>query len=87
MSVLSSEIKKIFKRQFLIIFASSLTGIFVNNYAGATILNNSYKEVIDHVWQIVYRDFLDSNGQFEKSVWIDLRKEFLSKRYSDSKEA
>ena len=87
MSVLSSEIKKIFKRQFLIICASSLTGIFVNNYAGATILNNSYKEVIDHVWQIVYRDFLDSNGQFEKSVWIDLRKEYLSKKYSDSKEA
>ena len=87
MSVLSSEIKKIFKRQFLIICASSLTGIFVNNYAGATILNNSYKEVIDHVWQIVYRDFLDSNGQFKKSVWIDLRKEYLSKRYSDSKEA
>ena len=87
MSVRSSEIKKILKRQFLIICASSLTGIFVNNYAGATILNNSYKEVIDHVWQIVYRDFLDSNGQFEKSVWIDLRKEYLSKRYSDSKEA
>ena len=87
MSVLSSEIKKILKRYFLIICASSLTGIFVNNYAGATILNNSYKEVIDHVWQIVYRDFLDSNGQFEKSVWIDLRKEYLSKRYSDSKEA
>ena len=74
MSVRSSEIKKILKRQFLIICASSLTGIFVNNYAGATILNNSYKEVIDHVWQIVYRDFLDSNGQFEKSEWIDLRK-------------
>ena len=87
MSVRSSEIKKILKRQFLIICASSLTGIFVNNYAVATILNNSYKEVIDHVWQIVYRDFLDSNGQFEKSEWIDLRKEFLSKRYSDSKEA
>ena len=87
MSVRSSEIKKILKRQFLIICASSLTGIFVNNYAGATILNNSYKEVIDHVWQIVYRDFLDSNGQFEKSKWIDLRKEYLSKRYSDSKEA
>jgi len=50
-------------------------------------LNNSYKEVIDHVWQIVYRDFLDSSGKFQKSNWINLRKEVLSKTYSDSNEA
>lgn len=58
-----------------------------NNFAEATVLNNSYKEVIDHVWQIVYRDFLDSSGKFQKSNWIKLRKEFLSKTYSDSNEA
>ncbi len=83
----SFNIKKFFKRQFIILFASSFTGIFVNNYAEATILNNSYKEVIDHVWQIVYRDFLDTNGNFEKSKWIDLRKQVLSKKYSDINEA
>ena len=49
--------------------------------------NNSYKEVIDHVWQIVYRDFLDSSGKFQKTNWINLRKEVLSKTYSDSNEA
>ena len=78
--------KKLLKMQFVILL-TSLSGIFANNYAEATILNNSYKEVIDHVWQIVYRDFLDSNGKFEKSNWINLRKELLSQKYSDSNEA
>ena len=67
--------------------ATSFSGLFLNNFAEATVLNNSYKEVIDHVWQIVYRDFLDSNGKFQKSNWINLRKEVLSKTYSDSNEA
>ena len=50
-------------------------------------MQNNYKEVIDHVWQIVYRDFLDSSGNFERSNWITLRKEFLAKKYSDNNEA
>ena len=57
------------------------------NLKKRSILNNSYKEVIDHVWQIVYRDFLDSSGKFNKSNWIKIRKEVLSKTYSDSNEA
>ena len=76
-----------FKKKSLILFATTFSGIFFNNFAEATVLNNSYKEVIDHVWQIVYRDFLDSSGKFQKSNWIKLRKEFLTKTYSDSNEA
>jgi len=75
------------KKKFIILFATTFSGLFVNNFAEATVLNNSYKEVIDHVWQIVYRDFLDSSGKFQKSNWINLRKEVLSKTYSDSNEA
>ncbi len=75
------------KKKFIILFATTFFGIFFNNFAEATVLNNSYKEVIDNVWQIVYRDFLDSSGKFQKSNWIKLRKEFLSKTYSDSNEA
>ncbi|WP_288262836.1 S41 family peptidase [uncultured Prochlorococcus sp.] len=75
------------KRNFVILFATTFSGIFFNNFANATVLNNSYKEVIDHVWQIVYRDFLDSSGKFQKSNWIKIRKEFLSKTYSDSNDA
>ncbi len=75
------------KKNFIILFATTFSGLFLNNFAEATVLNNSYKEVIDHVWQIVYRDFLDSSGKFQKSNWINLRKEVLSKTYSDSNEA
>ncbi len=75
------------KKKFVVLFATAFPGLFFNNFAEATVLNNSYKEVIDHVWQIVYRDFLDSSGNFQKSNWIELRKEFLSKSYSDSNEA
>ena len=79
--------RKLLKKKFIILFATSFSGLFLNNFAEATVLNNSYKEVIDHVWQIVYRDFLDSSGKFQKSNWINLRKEVLSKTYSDSNEA
>jgi len=75
------------KKKFIILFATTFPGLFLNNFAEATVLSNSYKEVIDHVWQIVYRDFLDSSGKFQKSNWINLRKEVLSKTYSDSNEA
>jgi len=81
------KIRKLLKKKFIILFATSFSGLFLNNFAEATVLNNSYKEVIDHVWQIVYRDFLDSNGKFQKSNWINLRKKVLSKTYSDSNEA
>ncbi len=75
------------KKKYIFLLATSFSGLFLNNFAEAKVLNNSYKEVIDHVWQIVYRDFLDSSGKFQKSNWISLRKEVLSKTYSDSNEA
>ncbi len=75
------------KKKSVVLLATTFSVIFFNNFAEATVLNNSYKEVIDHVWQIVYRDFLDSSGKFQKSNWIELRKEFLSKTYSNSNEA
>ncbi|EEE39331.1 S41 family peptidase [Prochlorococcus marinus] len=81
------KIRKLLKKKYIFLFATSFSGLFLNNFAEATVLNNSYKEVIDHVWQIIYRDFLDSNGKFQKSNWINLRKEVLSKTYSDSNEA
>ena len=81
------KIRKLLKKKFIILYLTTFSGIFFNNFAEATVLNNSYKEVIDHVWQIVYRDFLDSSGKFQKSNWINLRKEVLSKTYSDSNEA
>ena len=81
------KIKKLLKINVLFLLSSAFFGILVNDYSKATILDSNYKEVIDHVWQIVYRDFLDSSGEFDRSNWIRIRKEFLSKKYSDKNEA
>ena len=81
------RIKKLFKKRFVLLLGTTFFGILLTDYTNATILDNNYKEVIDHVWQIVYRDFLDSNGKFERSNWINIRKELLAKKYSDSSEA
>ncbi len=76
-----------FKKKSLILFSLAYAGLIINNSAHTSVLKNSHKEVIDHVWQIIYRDFLDSNGQFSKSDWILLRKQLLAKKYSNSLEA
>ena len=81
------NVKKLFKKQFVLLIATTFSGIIISDYTKATILENNYKEVIDHVWQIVYRDFLDSDGKFERSYWINIRKDFLAKKYSNSDQA
>ncbi len=50
-------------------------------------ITNSPKEVIDQVWQIVYRDFLDSSGGYDLNEWSNLRKDLLSKSYAGSEES
>ncbi len=81
------KIKNLFKKQSVFLLATTLSGIIISDYTKATILENNYKEVIDHVWQIVYREFLDSDGKFETSKWIDIRKDFLAKKYLNSNQA
>ncbi|BAY33166.1 carboxyl-terminal protease [Tolypothrix tenuis PCC 7101] len=48
-------------------------------------LNNSPKELIDEVWQVVQRQYVD--GTFNQVDWQAVRKEYLSKSYSSKKEA
>ena len=40
-------------------------------------ITDSPKEVIDQVWQIVYRDFLDSSGEYTQDRWKQLRRDLL----------
>tara|TARA_Y100001978_G_scaffold90889_1_gene81424 strand:- start:134 stop:1450 length:1317 start_codon:yes stop_codon:yes gene_type:complete len=77
----------LFKKKSIFISSLIFAGIISNNSVQSSILKNSHKEVIDHVWQIIYRDFLDSEGNFKKSKWILIRKELLSKKYNDSSDA
>ncbi len=73
------------KKNFLLTFIFS--GLIFLNPIESSILKNSNKEVIDHVWQIIYKDFLDSEGKFNKSNWIKLRKKLLSKNYPNADDA
>ena len=77
----------IFKKKILFFVPLACSGIIFTNSLESSILKNSNKEVIDHVWQIIYRDFLDSNGSFNRSNWIKLRKKLLSKKYPNSSDA
>tara|TARA_B100000212_G_scaffold183313_1_gene138008 strand:+ start:343 stop:1692 length:1350 start_codon:yes stop_codon:yes gene_type:complete len=77
----------LFKKKSFILGSLAFTGLIFNTSVYPSVLKNSHKEVIDHVWQIIYKDFLDSEGNFSKSDWILLRKDLLAKKYSNSVEA
>ena len=79
--------QSIFKNKFLFFIPLVFSGIILVNSIESSILKNSNKEVIDHVWQIIYRDFLDSDGDFNKSNWIKLRKKLLTRKYANSSDA
>ncbi len=50
-------------------------------------ITDSPKEVIDQVWQIVYRDYLDSTGEYNPERWQNLRRNLLSKPYNGTQES
>lgn len=54
---------------------------------GQAFFQDSPKEVIDEVWQIVDRDYADSNGTFDPQKWRQLRKQYLDKTYKNKEEA
>ena len=59
----------------------------VGNRSIAALIADSPKEVIDEVWQIIYRDYLDSTGNYDPKEWKALRKELLTRDYSTKDEA
>ncbi len=79
--------KNSYKVKSFLLFPIFFSGAIFGYPVESSILKNSNKEVIDHVWQIIYRDFLDSDGSFNKSNWIKVRKNLLSKKYPNSEVA
>ncbi len=79
--------KNSYKVKSFLLFPIFFSGVIFGYSVESSILKNSNKEVIDHVWQIIYRDFLDSDGSFNKSNWIKVRKNLLSKKYPNSEVA
>ena len=55
--------------------------------APSAAISDSPKEVIDQVWQIVYRDYLDSSGTYSSSSWRQLRRTLLAKSYAGTGES
>ena len=55
--------------------------------SGSSAITDSPKEVIDQVWQIVYRDYLDSTGKYDAKTWKTLRKTLLAKPYAGTEES
>ena len=53
----------------------------------STLVTDNPKEIIDQVWQIIYRDFLDYSGKYKVDDWIKLRKKILSTKYLDNEDA
>ncbi len=53
----------------------------------SNVITDNPKEIIDQVWQIIYRNFLDYSGSYKVKDWIKLRKEILSTKYLDNDDA
>ena len=54
---------------------------------GGALISDSPKEVMDQAWQIVFRDYLDTNGKYTSDKWRQLRRSVLAKSYATPKEA
>jgi carboxyl-terminal processing protease len=54
---------------------------------GSFSITDSPKEVMDQVWQIVFRDYLDTTGKYTPDKWRKLRHDLLAKSYDTPKEA
>ena len=81
------KLHKFHKVKSFIVIPIFFSGFVFINSLESSVLKNSNKEVIDHVWQIIYRDFLDSDGNFNRSNWIKLRKKLLSEKYTNPSDA
>ncbi len=69
--------------------AVTLTTIAVTSLGihsqGQALFKESPKELVDEVWQIIQRQYVD--GTFNQVDWQAVRKEYLSKSYGNKKEA
>lgn len=52
---------------------------------GQALFKESPKELVDEVWQIIHRQYVD--GTFNKVDWQAVRKEYLNKSYTSPQDA
>ena len=78
-------LKKFFKVFLPIVIFSSPSFSFQAN--SSTLVTDNPKEIIDQVWQIIYREFLDYTGRYKSEDWIRIRKNVLSSKYQNNEDA
>ena len=62
----------------------AITSIGIHS-RGQALFQSSPKDLIDEVWQIVDRQYVD--GTFNQQDWQAVRQQYLSKSYSNPQEA
>jgi carboxyl-terminal processing protease len=65
----------------LVLTAVAVTGAGLHLPKGVAFFKDSPKELIDEVWQIVDRQYVD--GTFNQKDWRSIRKQYLQKNYKD----
>ena len=88
-----TKLNNLYMKKFLlgitgIIFLGSVvTKALALPRATTSFIEDSPKEVIDEVWQIIFRDYLDSSGTYNPQDWIKIRSMYLSKTYLNKEES
>ncbi|NCO73714.1 MAG: PDZ domain-containing protein [Cyanobacteria bacterium] len=69
----------------LAISSVAITGFGLRFSQSQAFFQDSPKEIIDEVWQVVNRNYVD--GTFNGEDWREVRTEYLDKQYKDKEEA
>ncbi len=92
MKSISSKTKKsntfnhLYNKAFCLILLS-VPFLASSTIASSTSIVDSPKEIIDQVWQMIYRDYLDSNGNYSKEKWKTVRSNILAKSFYNKEES
>lgn len=65
--------------------AVAVTGVGLHSSQGQAFFQESPKELIDEVWQLIDRNYVD--GSFNQVDWRAVRQEYLGRAYSSREEA
>ncbi|PSO66586.1 MAG: peptidase S41 [Cyanobacteria bacterium QH_8_48_120] len=75
----------VFSATAAVVTTVAVTSAGVHLSQSQTVFRESPKEVVDEVWQIVNREYVDST--FNQVNWRAVRQEYLSRSYSDKQAA
>ncbi|NJO41488.1 MAG: PDZ domain-containing protein [Cyanobacteria bacterium CRU_2_1] len=65
--------------------AVAITGVGLHSSQGQAFFQESPKELIDEVWQLIDRNYVDAT--FNEVDWRSVRQQYLGRAYSDREEA